>query len=234
MLWVVDSVSAVFVVSYLWESFVAILIWHTIWWANFNLFASPSQLHRYVSWKQGWAGRFNTQNTMCGTVLKINLKRGSAWNVIVQGSCLCVRDNRACSVNWNNMKCRRHKLALVQLVSRTTRINITENVWLGRCRNGKSTRRLKSLGVLCLWTGSVAHVSIDGIAVIFRIKRVVPMLRRLVAGAWRRELGFDSRPVRLGLLVHWDSFVFQYFSFPLSVWFHHSSILIHSSTTHAV
>jgi hypothetical protein len=29
-------------------------------------------------------------------------------------------------------------------------------------------------------------------------------------------------------------FLSQYFSFPLSVLFHHSSILIHSSTTHAV
>jgi len=44
-------------------------------------------------------------------------------------------------------------------------------------------------------------------------------------------------------LLHTHSFIYhprgimcfsQYFRFPLSVWFHHSSILIHSSTTHAV
>ena len=33
---------------------------------------------------------------------------------------------------------------------------------------------------------------------------------------------------------HYIMFLSQYFSFPLSVSFHHCSILIHSSTTHAV
>ena len=33
---------------------------------------------------------------------------------------------------------------------------------------------------------------------------------------------------------HWKRFFFQYFTYPLSVSFHHCSILIHPSTTHAV
>ena len=33
---------------------------------------------------------------------------------------------------------------------------------------------------------------------------------------------------------HWNGFSSQYLSFPLSVSFHHCSILIHSSTTHAI
>ena len=60
--------------------------------------------------------------------------------------------------------------------------------------------------------------------------QAVTWLTRLPANLSPRRAEFDSRRDSWWTKWHWDRFFSQYFGFPLSVSFHHSSINIHSAS----